>query len=41
VATGLEIGDNNWFDYPDTGNPVAIQIDRTNATVFFRLISNP
>ena len=29
----------NWYDYPDTSNPVSETIDPANPTVFFRLIS--
>jgi len=34
IATGL---DANWFDYPDLSNPVNVDIDPANGSVFFRL----
>ena len=27
----------DWFDYPDTSNPVGVTVDPTNPSVFFRL----
>lgn len=36
LSTGISA---NWFDYPDANNPVNVNINPANPTVFFRLVN--
>jgi hypothetical protein len=37
LGVGLSTNAGSWFDYPDASNPVNVDINPANPTVFFRL----